>query len=56
MQKNHTCFPQSLRVYAQGSRPDIRVPMREVMLSPTKGADGLCQPNPGVRVYDASGP
>ncbi len=53
--QNHTCFPRSRRVYAEGSRPDMRVPMREVMLSPTKGADGQCSPNPGVLVYDTSG-
>ncbi|HKI60513.1 MAG TPA: hypothetical protein VKA23_05715, partial [Mariprofundaceae bacterium] len=28
-------FPNSRKVYIEGSRPDIRVPMREISLSPT---------------------
>ena len=53
--KNHVCFPQSRRLYLTGSRPDIHVPVREVLLSPTKNSDGSCSPNMGVRVYDTSG-
>jgi phosphomethylpyrimidine synthase len=53
-------FPNSQKIYVQGSRPDIRVPMREVSLTPTPvlGADGSQQfeHNPPVRVYDTSGP
>jgi phosphomethylpyrimidine synthase len=53
-------FPNSRKVYVQGSRPDIRVPMREITLTPTAvtGADGSEQfeQNPPVRVYDTSGP
>jgi len=26
-------FPNSRKIYVQGSRPDIRVPMREITLS-----------------------
>src|SRR6266480_2786866 len=37
----------SRKVYVTGSRPDIRVPMREIALS---GG------NPPVRLYDTSGP
>ncbi|GAA4714602.1 phosphomethylpyrimidine synthase ThiC [Brevibacillus fulvus] len=48
-------FPGSKKVYVQGSRPDIRVPMREIALSPTVSADGQRE-NPPVRVYDTSGP
>ncbi len=52
-------FPNSQKVYVQGSRPDIRVPMREISLTPTAitGADGSeqFQQNPPVRVYDTSG-
>jgi len=44
-------FPASRRVYAEGSDPSIRVPMREVSLAPT-GAT----PNPPVVLYDTSGP
>src|SRR3989441_979837 len=39
--------PTSQKVYLQGSRPDIRVPMREIALS------GV---NPSLRLYDTSGP
>ena len=48
-------FPASKKVYVQGSRPDIRVPMREIRLSPTTGRFGERE-NPPVRVYDTSGP
>ncbi|RAP77281.1 phosphomethylpyrimidine synthase ThiC [Paenibacillus montanisoli] len=49
-------FPGSKKVYVQGSRADINVPMREIALTPTKGADGIEEVNPSVRVYDCSGP
>jgi phosphomethylpyrimidine synthase len=50
-------LPQSTRVYVQGTlHPEIRVPMREIALSPTKGFDGKLEPNEPVRVYDCSGP
>jgi phosphomethylpyrimidine synthase len=48
-------FPGSRRVYITGSRPDIRVPMREIILSPTRTPDGAEHPNEPVRVYDTSG-
>ncbi|SCW41462.1 phosphomethylpyrimidine synthase [Paenibacillus tianmuensis] len=48
-------FPGSRKVYIQGSRSDIRVPMREIALSPTVGSEGETA-NPPVRVYDSSGP
>lgn len=28
-------FPNSRRIYLQGSRSDVQVPMREIQLSPT---------------------
>ncbi|MBN2910571.1 phosphomethylpyrimidine synthase ThiC [Polycladomyces sp. WAk] len=49
-------FPNSRKVYIQGSRPDIRVPMREITLSPTTGRNGEEIPNEPIRVYDTSGP
>ncbi|HNX03903.1 MAG TPA: phosphomethylpyrimidine synthase ThiC [Opitutales bacterium] len=49
-------FTGSTRVYVTGSRDDIRVPMREIALSPTKKADGTLIPNAPFRVYDTSGP
>jgi len=48
-------FPASAKVYVQGSRPDIQVPMREITLSPTSGRFGN-EENAPVRVYDTSGP
>lgn len=48
-------FPGSKKVYVTGSRPDIKVPMREIELSQTTGTFGE-QENPPVRVYDTSGP
>src|SRR5213075_1659793 len=44
------------RVYAQGGRPDVRVPMREIALAPTKTYQGQIEVNEPVRVYDCSGP
>ncbi len=48
-------FPNSKKVYIEGSRPDIRVPMREISLSPTTTSEGL-EENPPILVYDTSGP
>ena len=48
-------FPSSRKVYLQGSRPDIRVPVREVALTPTRTQEGL-EENPPVFLYDTSGP
>jgi phosphomethylpyrimidine synthase len=52
---NRREFPASTRVYITGTRPDIRVPMREIALSPTKLPNGTEVPNEPVRVYDTSG-
>jgi phosphomethylpyrimidine synthase len=48
-------FPNSRKVYVEGSRPDIRVPMREISLSPTAASFGA-EENAPVLVYDTSGP
>ncbi len=48
-------FPNSRKVYIEGSRPDIRVPMREISQSPTPDSFGG-EPNPPLFVYDTSGP
>ena len=49
-------LPNSSRVYVAGTlHPDIRVPMREITLSPTRGFDGKSIENQPVRVYDTSG-
>jgi len=49
-------FPNSKRVYIEGSRPDIKVPMREISLSPTHHANGTVEENEPLRVYDTAGP
>ncbi|WP_404438325.1 phosphomethylpyrimidine synthase ThiC [Stutzerimonas chloritidismutans] len=48
-------FPRSQKVYVQGSRPDIRVPMREISLDVTP-TDFGGEINAPVVVYDTSGP
>lgn len=48
-------LPQSRKVYIQGSRPDIQVPMREISQSETPASMGL-EDNPPIHVYDTSGP
>ncbi len=49
-------YPASRKIYVQGSLPGVRVPMREIALSPTRRADGTEEPNAPVVVYDTSGP
>jgi phosphomethylpyrimidine synthase len=48
-------FPNSKKIYIEGSRPDIRVPMREISCADTLSNQGKEQ-NPAVTVYDTSGP
>ena len=48
-------FPNSRKIYVQGSRADIRVPMREVSVTDTPASMGA-EKNPPVTVYDTSGP
>ena len=48
-------FPASRKIHVEGSRPDLRVPMREISLTPTRTKDGIA-PNAPVTVYDTSGP
>jgi phosphomethylpyrimidine synthase len=47
-------FPGSTKIYVQGSRPDIRVPMRAVSQSVTSASFGG-EANPPLPVYDTSG-
>src|SRR5689334_11430650 len=54
-------FPDAEKVHFEGSRPDLRVPMRKVTVGPTRlapGRDGALReiPNPPVFLYDTSGP
>jgi phosphomethylpyrimidine synthase len=48
-------FPNSRKIYVEGSLPGVKVPMREITLAPTPTAMGG-ETNPPVRVYDTSGP
>jgi phosphomethylpyrimidine synthase len=48
-------LPNSRKVYIEGSRPDIRVPMREISQSDTPASMGH-ETNPPIFVYDTSGP
>ncbi|MDY6451341.1 phosphomethylpyrimidine synthase ThiC [Acinetobacter faecalis] len=47
-------LPASKKVYIQGSRPDIQVPMREIELTDTPTGLGG-EKNPPLMVYDTSG-
>ncbi|MEO6788772.1 MAG: phosphomethylpyrimidine synthase ThiC, partial [Chthoniobacteraceae bacterium] len=52
-----TQLPASTRVYLEGRiHPGVRVPVREIALSPTKTFSGELEGNEPVRVYDCSGP
>lgn len=48
-------LPNSRKIYVPGSRPDIRVPMREISQSDTPTGFGG-EKNPPIFVYDCSGP
>ena len=48
-------FPRSRKIYVNGSRGDIRVPMREISLDDTPAGFGS-EKNGPVTVYDTSGP
>ena len=48
-------FPNSTKVFIEGSRPDIRVPMRSIAQGDTPSSFGG-ERNPPVFVYDTSGP
>src|SRR3984893_14951568 len=47
-------LPNSRKIYVEGSRADIRVPMREIAQSDTPASFGL-EKNPPLVVYDTSG-
>ncbi|MCN9462973.1 phosphomethylpyrimidine synthase ThiC [Escherichia coli] len=55
-----TAFPNSKRIYITGTQPGVRVPMREIQLSPTLIGGSKEQPqfeeNEAIPVYDTSGP
>src|SRR5258706_14035610 len=48
-------LPNSQKIYVEGSRPDVRVPMREIAQGETPASFGM-ESNPSIVVYDTSGP
>ena len=52
-------YPNSSKTYIEGSRADIRVPMREISLADSLIGGGknnpVFQPNEPIQVYDTSG-
>jgi len=48
-------YPNSRKIHVQGSRADLRVPMREIRQSDTLDRPGRA-PNAPLTVYDTSGP
>ena len=48
-------YPASEKIYVQGSRPDIQVPMRKITLSDTPVHFGAVEKNGPLYVYDTSG-
>ena len=49
-------FPNAVKIHVDGTLPGVRVPMREIRVSPTQTSKGLTVENPPVTVYDTSGP
>jgi phosphomethylpyrimidine synthase len=49
-------FPNAVKIHVDGTLPGVRVPMREIRVSPTQTSKGLTVANPSVTVYDTSGP
>ena len=50
-------FPASRKIHVTGAHPGVRVPMREISLSPTKSMNGGAPvPNEPITIYDTSGP
>ncbi len=48
-------LPNARKIHVQGSRPDLRVPMREIRQGDTPASFGV-EKNPPIAVYDTSGP
>jgi phosphomethylpyrimidine synthase len=49
-------FPNSRKVYQAGATAGVRVPFREVALSPSRRPDGSVEANGRAWMYDTSGP
>jgi len=54
LMRRRSSLADSRKVYVEGSRPDIRVPMREISQADTL-PDGCGKKSP-IYVYDCSGP
>ena len=52
--QNGYALPASRKTYVESN--DLRVPFREITLTPSKAFDGTIEENAPVRVYDTSGP
>jgi phosphomethylpyrimidine synthase len=48
-------FPNARKIYVEGARADVRVPMREIAQADTRSERGVAH-NPPIWVYDTSGP
>src|SRR5437868_10789721 len=54
---DNSSFPNSRKVYVSATiHNNVRVPFRQISLSPTKSMNGSIEVNEPVRVYDTSGP
>jgi phosphomethylpyrimidine synthase len=60
---DQVALPASQKIYVETNgnsvnqnRHSLKVPFREIALTPTKAMDGTIEANPPVRVYDTSGP
>ncbi|MFV8356832.1 phosphomethylpyrimidine synthase ThiC, partial [Flavobacterium sp. XS1P32] len=53
---SRTPFPNSTKIYVDGTIHPIKVAMREIALADTKMSNGRIEKNPPVTVYDTSGP
>jgi len=49
-------FPNSRKIYKQGSRENIKVPFREITVGDTTRPDGSVEGNRKQWIYDPSGP
>ena len=62
-ESNEVKLPASTKIYVESDGSTInqndhklRVPFREISLTPSRGPNGAVEENPAVRVYDTSGP
>jgi phosphomethylpyrimidine synthase len=54
---SYTPFSGSEKIYLPGRiYPELRVPLRKIRLSDSRGPDGTVSPNPPVIIYDTTGP